>query len=78
MNQVNDPLVNIVLFSARTTGYRQCVVYLLGNTRIRLDEFYPVDKLFDLFVNTEILTKEYVDSLLPVYTVCIDRNKIDT
>ncbi|CAF4335321.1 unnamed protein product [Rotaria magnacalcarata] len=31
---VNDPLVNIVLFSARTTGYRQCVVYLLANTRI--------------------------------------------
>ncbi|CAF1290583.1 unnamed protein product, partial [Rotaria magnacalcarata] len=61
MNQVNVPMVNVVLFSARTTGYRQCVVYLLGNTRIRLNEFYPVDKLFDLFVNTEILTKEYVN-----------------
>ncbi|CAF4307658.1 unnamed protein product [Rotaria magnacalcarata] len=68
MNQVNDPLVSVVLFSARTTGYRQCVVYLLGNTRIRLNDFYPVDKLFDLFVNTEILTKEYL---------CIDRNNID-
>ncbi|CAF2103024.1 unnamed protein product, partial [Rotaria magnacalcarata] len=61
------------------SGYRQCVVYLLGNTRIRLNEFYPIDKLVDLFVNAEILTKECVnvDSLLPVYTVCIDRNKID-
>ncbi|CAF4557390.1 unnamed protein product, partial [Rotaria magnacalcarata] len=65
------------LRSARTTGYRQCVVYLLGNTRIRLNEFYPVDKLFDLFVNAEILTKEYIESFLRVYTICIDRNKID-
>ncbi|CAF4155786.1 unnamed protein product, partial [Rotaria magnacalcarata] len=61
MNQVNVPLVNVVLFSARTTGYRQCVVYLLGNTRIRLNEFYPIDKLVDLFVNAEILTKECVN-----------------
>ncbi|CAM4964484.1 unnamed protein product [Rotaria socialis] len=46
---------------------------------IRLDEFYPADKLFDLFVNAEILTEEHVnvDSFLRVYTICIDRNKID-
>ncbi|CAF4923034.1 unnamed protein product [Rotaria magnacalcarata] len=72
MNQVNVPLVNVVLFSARATGYRQCVVYLLENTRMRPNDFYPVDKLFDLFVNAEILTKEYVN-----VNICIDRNKID-
>ncbi|CAF4583881.1 unnamed protein product, partial [Rotaria socialis] len=49
---------------------------------IRLhDEFYPVDKLLDLFVNTEILTKEYVnsysESFLRFCTIFTDRNKID-
>ncbi|CAF1410192.1 unnamed protein product [Rotaria magnacalcarata] len=72
----------------RKTGYRQCVGYLLANTRIRLDDFYqfyPADKLFDLFVNAqsinnaEILTKDYVnvESFLRVYTIFTDRNKID-
>ncbi|CAF2122933.1 unnamed protein product [Rotaria magnacalcarata] len=44
-----------------------------------LDEFYPVDKLLDLFVNTEILTKEYVniENFLLVHTIFTDRNKID-
>ncbi|CAF3588391.1 unnamed protein product, partial [Adineta steineri] len=72
----------------RKTGYRQCVGYLLANTRIRLDDFYqfyPADKLFDLFItaqptnNADILTKEYVnvESFLRVYTIFTDRNKID-
>ncbi|CAF1556450.1 unnamed protein product, partial [Adineta ricciae] len=72
----------------RKTGYRQCVGYLLTNTRVRLDDFYqfyPADKLFDLFItahptnNAEILTKEYinVESFLRVYTIFTDRNKID-
>ncbi|CAF3061010.1 unnamed protein product [Rotaria sp. Silwood2] len=75
--------------SVRKTGYRQCVGYLLANTRIRLDDFhqfYPADKLFDLFVNTqsindaEILTKEYVnvESFLRAYAIFTDRSKIDT
>jgi hypothetical protein len=62
----NYSLANVVLFSARTTGYHQCVSYLLGNTRIRLDEFYPVIKLFDLFLIAEILTKEYVNVMLMI------------
>ncbi|UJR37939.1 hypothetical protein I4U23_030624 [Adineta vaga] len=72
----------------RKTGYRQCVGYLLSNTRVRLDDFYqfyPADKLFDLFItahstnNAEILTKEYinVESFLRVYTIFTDRNKIE-
>ncbi|CAF3018794.1 unnamed protein product [Rotaria sp. Silwood2] len=72
----------------RKTGYRQCVGYLLSNTRIRLDDFYqfyPADKLFDLFItaqptnNAEILTKEYVnvENFLRVYTIFTDRNKIE-
>jgi hypothetical protein len=63
-------LINSFCFSVRKTGYRQCVGYLLSNTRIRLDDFYqfyPADKLYDLFItaqptnNAEILTKEYVN-----------------
>ncbi|CAF4034176.1 unnamed protein product, partial [Rotaria magnacalcarata] len=63
----------------RTTGYHQCARYLLGNISIRLDEFYPVHKLLDLFVNAEILTKEYanIESFIRVFTIFTDRNKID-
>ncbi|CAF4652076.1 unnamed protein product, partial [Rotaria socialis] len=44
-----------------------------------LDEFYPVDKLLDIFVNTEILTKEYSYSerFLRAYIIFTERNKID-
>jgi hypothetical protein len=43
--------------SVRKTGYRQCVAYLLTNTRVRLDDFnqfYPIDKLVDLFIHAQI------------------------
>lgn len=57
-------------FSVRKTGYRQCVGYVLANTRIRLDDFYqfyPAEKLYDLFItaqpinNAELLAKEYIN-----------------
>ena len=59
-----------LVFSVRKSGYRQCVGYLLANTRLRLDDFYqfyPADKLFDLFIGAiptttaEILARESVN-----------------
>ena len=64
-----SPHVTLVL-SVRKSGYRQCVGYLLANTRLRLDDFYqfyPAEKLFDLFIsalptnNTELLGRESVN-----------------
>jgi hypothetical protein len=67
--------IRISFFSVRKTGYRQCVGYLLSNTRLRLDDFYqfyPADKLFDLFItapstnNPEVLTKDHVNVILTI------------
>jgi len=74
---------NVCFVSVRKTGYRQCVGYLLANTRVRLDDFYqfyPADKLFDLFItaqptnNAEILTKEYINVDLINFNQTIEWN----